>query len=118
MVSDRENICYENFVFQYYGTIKFYIGMIVLILFYDFIIQTSPNIRWISGTGHPHLDFFLVLGKHIFSKEHVVKKHQQHSVLIIPKQTLGVEIIRPLTVFGYDDAAEGHFEVGRKPQFM
>ena len=38
-------------------------------------------------------------------------KHQQHSMILIPLETKGVKINRPLSVFGYDDAPVGHMEV-------
>ena len=38
-------------------------------------------------------------------------KHKQQSIIIVPSDTQGIQVIRPLTVFGYDDAPHGHCEV-------
>jgi acyl-CoA dehydrogenase len=38
-------------------------------------------------------------------------RHQQQSMILIPRDTPGVRVVRALTVFGYDDAPHGHAEV-------
>ncbi|GBC08077.1 hypothetical protein RclHR1_00790027 [Rhizophagus clarus] len=63
---------------------------------------------WISGAGDPRCAVFLVMGK---SDPKNKSKHKQQSLVIVPRDTPGINIIRPLTIFGYDDAPEGHCEI-------
>jgi acyl-CoA dehydrogenase len=63
---------------------------------------------WISGAGDPRCKVYLVMGKSDPKNEH---KYRQQSIVIVPADTPGIEVVRPMTVFGYDDAPEGHCEV-------
>ncbi|KAG1755932.1 acyl-CoA dehydrogenase/oxidase [Suillus lakei] len=63
---------------------------------------------WISGAGDPRTKLHLVMGK---SDPDNANVYQQQSVVIVPADAPGVKIIRPMEVFGYDDAPEGHCEV-------
>ena len=38
-------------------------------------------------------------------------RHSQQSMVVVPAETPGITILRPLSVFGYDDAPHGHCEV-------
>jgi acyl-CoA dehydrogenase len=38
-------------------------------------------------------------------------RHSQQSMILVPAETKGIKILRPLSVFGYDDAPHGHMEV-------
>jgi acyl-CoA dehydrogenase len=62
---------------------------------------------WTSGAGDPRCKVFIFMGK----TDPEAPRHQQQSMIIIPADTPGIRIVRPLTVFGYDDAPHGHCEV-------
>ncbi|GAA6034056.1 hypothetical protein JCM8097_000670 [Rhodosporidiobolus ruineniae] len=71
-------------------------------------IVISGRKWWISGAGDPRNAVHLVMGK---SDPDNSSKYKQQSIVVVPSNTKGVKLIRPMTVFGYDDAPEGHFEV-------
>ncbi|MEN9773099.1 MAG: hypothetical protein RL322_169 [Pseudomonadota bacterium] len=62
---------------------------------------------WTSGAGDPRCKVFIFMGK----TDPEAPRHQQQSMIIVPAETPGIRIVRPLTVFGYDDAPHGHCEV-------
>ena len=62
---------------------------------------------WTTGAMDPRCKIAIVMGK----TDPSAAKHQQQSMILVPFDTPGVEIKRPLTVFGYDDAPQGHAEV-------
>ncbi|MEC9179055.1 MAG: acyl-CoA dehydrogenase family protein, partial [Pseudomonadota bacterium] len=62
---------------------------------------------WSSGLGDPRCKITILMGKTDFD----APRHQQQSMILVPVDTPGVEVLRPLTVFGYDDAPHGHMEV-------
>jgi len=62
---------------------------------------------WISGAGDPRCQIFIVMGKN----DPTAARHQQQSMILVPADTPGVTIRRPLPVFGYDDAPHGHCEI-------
>jgi len=62
---------------------------------------------WSSGLGDPRCKILIVMGKTDFE----AKRHAQQSMVLVPADAPGVEIIRHLPVFGYDDAPHGHMEV-------
>ena len=62
---------------------------------------------WSSGAGDPRCAVYIVMGK----TDPEAPKHAQQSMVVVPANTPGVKVIRPLSVFGYDDAPHGHMEV-------
>jgi acyl-CoA dehydrogenase len=64
--------------------------------------------KWFSsGAGSPHCEIFIVMGK----TDPDAPRHAQQSMVLVPRDTPGVTVLRPLSVFGYDDAPHGHMEV-------
>ena len=62
---------------------------------------------WSSGAGDPRCAVYIVMGK----TDPEAPKHAQQSMVVVPANTPGVKVVRPLSVFGYDDAPHGHMEV-------
>ena len=62
---------------------------------------------WISGAGDPRCKLIIFMGK----TDPQAPKHAQQSMVLVPRDTQGVKILRPLPVFGYDDAPHGHMEI-------
>ncbi|RFO98439.1 acyl-CoA dehydrogenase [Rhodoferax lacus] len=62
---------------------------------------------WTSGAGDPRCAIYIVMGK----TDPDAARHSQQSMLLVPASTPGVTVVRPLSVFGYDDAPHGHMEV-------
>jgi acyl-CoA dehydrogenase len=65
---------------------------------------------WISGAGDPRCRIFIFMGK----TDPAAPKHSQQSMVLVPRDAPGVNIMRPLTVMGYDDAPHGHMEIDFK----
>lgn len=63
---------------------------------------------WSSGAGDPRCKIAIVLGA---TKNPNKKRHQQHSMILVPMDTPGVRVNRPMMVFGADEAPHGHMEV-------
>jgi acyl-CoA dehydrogenase len=62
---------------------------------------------WTSGAGDPRCKIYIFMGK----TDPDAPKHSQQSMILVPADTPGVKVVRPLNVFGYDDAPHGHCEV-------
>jgi acyl-CoA dehydrogenase len=64
--------------------------------------------KWFSSNaGDPRCAIFIVMGK----TDPEGPRHAQQSMVLVPRDTPGVTVLRPLHVFGYDDAPHGHMEV-------
>jgi acyl-CoA dehydrogenase len=62
---------------------------------------------WSSGAGDPRCRVYIVMGK----TDPAAPKHAQQSMILVPADTPGITVHRPLNVFGYDDAPHGHMEI-------
>lgn len=62
---------------------------------------------WSSGAGDPRCKIYILMGKNDPDAE----RHKQQSMILVPADTPGITVVRPLNVFGYDDAPHGHMEV-------
>ncbi len=62
---------------------------------------------WTSGAMDPRCKIIIFMGK----TDKNAERHNQQSMVLVPMDTKGVNIIRPLTVFGYDDAPHGRAEM-------
>jgi acyl-CoA dehydrogenase len=63
---------------------------------------------WSSGACNSHCKVFIVMGKTDPDNEN---RYRQQSMILVPADAEGVSIVRPMTVYGFDDAPEGHAEV-------
>ncbi len=63
---------------------------------------------WSTGAMNPDAKIFIVMGK----TDPTAARHRQQSMILVPSNAPGVTVVRPLTVFGYDDRDHGgHAEV-------
>ncbi len=62
---------------------------------------------WSSGAGSRRCAVYIIMGQ----TDPDAPRHQRQSMIVVPADTPGVTIVRPLSVFGYDDAPHGHMEV-------
>src|SRR6266850_951093 len=52
-------------------------------------------------------NLFIVMGK----TDPGAAKYAQQSMILVPREAPGVKILRPLSLFGYDDAPHGHMDI-------
>jgi len=65
--------------------------------------------KWfITGAMYERSKIFIVMGK---SDPDNADRHKQQTQILVPKDTKGLSLIRPLTTLGYDDAPIGHAEI-------
>jgi acyl-CoA dehydrogenase len=62
---------------------------------------------WASNAGHPHARVVIVMGK----TDPDAERHRQQSMILVPLDAPGLDIVRMLPVFGYDHAPHGHAEI-------
>ena len=71
----------------------------------DYVINGR---KWFSsGAGDPRCRIYIVMGK----TDPNESRHRQQSMILVPADAPGIEVIRPVTVFGYDEAPHGHMDI-------
>ncbi len=63
---------------------------------------------WSSGANDVRCKLLIVMGK---TAPDNPDRHRQQSMVLVPRDTPGVTVVRHLPVFGFDDAPHGHAEV-------
>jgi acyl-CoA dehydrogenase len=63
--------------------------------------------HYISGAGDPRCKILIVMVK----TDPTASTHLQQSQILVPMNTPGVEVVRPMHVFGADDAPHGHMHM-------
>jgi acyl-CoA dehydrogenase len=58
---------------------------------------------WITGAMNPNAAIFIVMGK----TDPDAERHRQQSMILVPRDTPGVHVVRDMHVFGYDDHEHG-----------
>jgi acyl-CoA dehydrogenase len=58
---------------------------------------------WITGAMNPQCEIFIVMGK----TDPEAERHRQQSMILVPRDTPGLTVVRPMTVLGYDDHEHG-----------
>ncbi|MEP3844322.1 MAG: acyl-CoA dehydrogenase family protein [Paracoccaceae bacterium] len=63
---------------------------------------------WASGAGDPRCKVYIVM---VRTGDADAPKHQRHSMIVVPAGTEGIEVLRPMEVYGHDDAPHGHMHI-------
>ena len=63
---------------------------------------------WSSGAGDPRCKVYIVM---VRTGGDDLPKHKRQSMIVVPADTLGVEVLRPMEVYGHDDAPHGHMHI-------
>lgn len=63
---------------------------------------------WASGAGDPRCAIYIVM---VASPDASRRKHEQHSMILVPAGTPGVTVLRAMTIYGDDDAPHGHMHL-------
>ncbi|WP_170604643.1 acyl-CoA dehydrogenase family protein [Ruegeria arenilitoris] len=63
---------------------------------------------WSSGAGDPRCKVYIVMVKTAGEDQ---PKHKRQSMIVVPADAPGIEILRPMEVYGHDDAPHGHMHI-------
>jgi len=63
---------------------------------------------WSSGAGDPRCSLYIVMA---LTDPDAEKRHQRHSMFLVPAAAKGIEKLRAMKVYGHDDAPHGHLHI-------
>ncbi len=63
---------------------------------------------WATGAGDPRCAVYIVM---VRTGGDDLPKHGRHSMIVVPSDTPGIEKLRPMQVYGSDDAPHGHMHI-------
>ena len=63
---------------------------------------------WITGAGSLHCKIMILMGK---TNPNATSIYRQQSQILVPMDTPGIVLVRPMLAFGDDDAPKGHMEI-------
>ncbi len=63
---------------------------------------------WSSGAGDERCQVYILMAQ---SSGEEAPRHSRHSMFVVAADTPGIEILRPMLVFGHDDAPHGHMHI-------
>ena len=67
----------------------------------------NGNKWWASGGADPRCQIYIFMGK----TDPQGPKHNQQSMILVPREAPGVTVLRNLPVYGFDDAPHGHAHI-------
>jgi acyl-CoA dehydrogenase len=62
---------------------------------------------WATGAGDPRCAVYIVMAR----TSDQAPKHARHSMIVVPADSAGIEKLRPMSVYGEDDAPHGHWHI-------
>jgi acyl-CoA dehydrogenase len=62
---------------------------------------------WATGAGDPRCSLYILMA----CSDPGASKHARHTMLLVPADSDGIEVLRPMQVFGHDDAPHGHMHI-------
>ena len=71
----------------------------------DFVLNGEK--WWISGAGDPRCGLYILMA----NTDPSAHKHSRHTMFALDPKTPGIEVLRPMQVFGNDDAPHGHMHL-------
>ncbi|AXT36345.1 acyl-CoA dehydrogenase [Phaeobacter sp. LSS9] len=63
---------------------------------------------WASGAGDPRCKVYIVM---VRTGDDDLPKHKRQSMVVVPADAPGIEVLRPMEVYGHDDAPHGHMHI-------